>query len=273
MRQRALPAFLAILSAALLLLFSQHPLFAFFVVFCLALAISVALWEFLKMSQTKGYDLPIFLSVAASFFYPFAVFYEASFDSSLPLSTAVFCAYVFATFLLSFFVSKKAILNLAISVFAFVYVVMSLSKMIELLYQSEGIVLVVYLILTTKICDTAAFFAGYFFGRTKIFPNLSPKKTLEGVIAGFLAPMLLSFLFVFFLPLSLARLLLLSFLMAFFAQVGDLAESLLKRDAQIKDSNQIPGLGGVLDIFDSLIFTSPFLSIIYSSGFIYDHYH
>lgn len=273
MRQRALPALLAVLCAAFLLLMSHHPLLAPLVVFFLSTAITVALWEFLEIAKKKYFDFPLSISLVFSFIYSFSVFYQTTHASKIPLAQIVFSVFVFLSFMLAFFTTKNAISNLSINIFAFVYVVMSLSKIIELLYQEQGVILVFYLLLTTKVCDTAAFFGGYFFGKTKIFPFLSPKKTLEGAIAGILGSMALSFFFVLVLPLSFSRLLILSFFMALFAQAGDLAESLIKRDAEVKDSNQIPGLGGILDIFDSLIFTSPFLSFIYSLGLVYDYHH
>jgi phosphatidate cytidylyltransferase len=112
------------------------------------------------------------------------------------------------------------------------------------------------------MCDSGAYFAGRAFGRHKLFPRVSPNKTWEGAIAGFLAAVLAFVLFrQFLLPyLSLRDALVCGGIIGIFGQIGDLVESLLKRDAGVKDSSTlIPGHGGVLDRFDSLLFVAPLL--------------
>lgn len=109
-------------------------------------------------------------------------------------------------------------------------------------------------------CDTAAYGVGRAFGRRRLMPNVSPKKTTEGAWAGLLAAIGAAFLaratFARFLTVGDAALL--GFLVGVFGQLGDLVESLLKRDSEAKDTSQlIPGHGGVLDRFDSLLFAAP----------------
>ncbi|MEW6510489.1 MAG: phosphatidate cytidylyltransferase [Bacteroidota bacterium] len=121
---------------------------------------------------------------------------------------------------------------------------------------------VVALFASIWICDSAAYFAGRAFGRHKLFPRVSPKKTWEGAAAGFLAA-IGTFLLAraVALPyLSPAGAIVCGTVVGVFGQIGDLAESLLKRDAGVKDSSSlIPGHGGALDRFDSLMFVSPIL--------------
>jgi phosphatidate cytidylyltransferase len=112
------------------------------------------------------------------------------------------------------------------------------------------------------LCDSAAYFAGTRFGRHKLLERVSPKKTWEGVIAGGIAAVL---------AFVLARALLLPYMtittavvcgliVGVFGQLGDLVESLIKRDTGVKDSSSlIPGHGGILDRFDSVIFVSPII--------------
>jgi phosphatidate cytidylyltransferase len=109
-------------------------------------------------------------------------------------------------------------------------------------------------------CDTAAYGVGKAFGRRQLMPDVSPKKTAEGAWAGLLASIGAAFLaratFARFLTAGDAALL--GFLVGVFGQLGDLVESLLKRDLEAKDTSQlIPGHGGVLDRFDSLFFAAP----------------
>jgi len=109
-------------------------------------------------------------------------------------------------------------------------------------------------------CDTAAYAVGRAFGRTKLMPSVSPGKSLEGAIAGLLASIggaLLARLW-FAHYLTALDAVVLGALVGVFGQLGDLVESLLKRDAELKDtSTLIPGHGGVLDRFDSLLFAAP----------------
>lgn len=119
---------------------------------------------------------------------------------------------------------------------------------------------VVALFASIWVCDSAAYFAGRALGRRKLFERVSPKKTWEGAAAGFLfaiGTFLLARILV--LPyLTLTSAVACGMIVGIFGQIGDLAESLLKRDAGVKDSSAlIPGHGGVLDRFDSLMFASP----------------
>jgi len=109
-------------------------------------------------------------------------------------------------------------------------------------------------------CDTAAYGVGLAFGRHKLMPDVSPQKSVEGAAAGFAAAIGAAFLArAWFAPfLDAIDAWLLGSLVGVFGQLGDLVESLLKRDAETKDaSNLIPGHGGVLDRFDSVFFAAP----------------
>jgi phosphatidate cytidylyltransferase len=112
------------------------------------------------------------------------------------------------------------------------------------------------------MCDSLAYFAGRFFGKHKLFERVSPKKTWEGASAGYVGAVA-AFLIAqnYFLPfMSVGNAFVCGSIVGIFGQLGDLAESLLKRDAGVKDSSAlIPGHGGVLDRFDSLIFVSPLI--------------
>jgi len=116
----------------------------------------------------------------------------------------------------------------------------------------------------TWICDTAAMAAGNAIGGPKLAPVLSPNKTWAGAIGGFLAAVVAAVLLGGWvlprvgLPLDAGRLVLVGAAVGLVAQVGDVAESLFKREVQVKDSsNLIPGHGGVLDRLDSLYFVLP----------------
>jgi phosphatidate cytidylyltransferase len=110
-------------------------------------------------------------------------------------------------------------------------------------------------------CDTGAFYVGRRWGRHKLWPAVSPGKTVEGAIGGLLSSVAVSLLVGTLLPLDVATagfLLALGFILALVCQVGDLMESMLKRVSQVKDAGGIlPGHGGLLDRLDSLLFAFP----------------
>ncbi len=122
---------------------------------------------------------------------------------------------------------------------------------------------VIFTIFSTFACDSAALFVGRAWGKRHLAPTISPGKTWEGAVGGFVATLaaavalrVLLGLFDLLPSLSYAQTIILGALIGIFAQLGDLLESLLKRRAGVKDSgNLIPGHGGILDRIDSLVFT------------------
>jgi phosphatidate cytidylyltransferase len=112
------------------------------------------------------------------------------------------------------------------------------------------------------LTDTGAYYTGRSIGRHKLAPRVSPGKTIEGSIGGFIAAALagLASKYIFFPEIPALHALLLGAVIGIVGQVGDLAESLLKRGSQVKDSGNIfPGHGGMLDRVDSLLFCAPII--------------
>lgn len=123
-----------------------------------------------------------------------------------------------------------------------------------------GIALLLTMFVAVWMCDSVAYFVGRAFGKHKIAPAISPKKSWEGGIAGLIgASAVFVIAALWFLPiLPIAHAIVLGVLVGIVGQVGDFAESWLKRDAGVKDSSQlIPGHGGILDRFDSMLFVAP----------------
>ena len=235
--------------------------------------IILGLWEFFRLSQAKNSEIPkIPLIVLGAF---------------LGLSAYLWGERVFLFFILGILYLSALILvikgktegatsNLALSLLGFFYVAGLFSYLILLREMSPEIipdrfsslttsykiggVWIVYLLLCIWSCDTFAYFIGAPLGKHPLSPRVSPKKTVEGFGGGILGAIAAAFFshFVFFSSAQLKDLLIISMIVAFVGQVGDLTESLFKRDAQFKDtSNIIPGHGGILDRFDSLLFVSP----------------
>ena len=168
---------------------------------------------------------------------------------------------------------ETPLLNISILVFSFVWLGLMLGSLSELRNLPDiGFKIPLALFLSVWICDTGAFLFGKKFGKKKILPDISPNKTWVGTIAGFISSMI--FLLILnqsgYFPdmFLLIDVVVLGLITGIFGQFGDWAESLLKREANVKDtSNILAGHGGVLDRFDSLTFAAP-LTLIYCTYFI-----
>ena len=125
---------------------------------------------------------------------------------------------------------------------------------------SAGLGYVVFLLLLVIMTDVGCYYSGKYFGKHKLAPVISPSKTVEGAIGGAFSAVILGLILGYFIGLPWYHSFLMGILVTFFAQIGDLSESLLKRDAGVKDSGDLlPGHGGFLDRTDSYILTIPIL--------------
>ncbi|MFC1809424.1 phosphatidate cytidylyltransferase [Candidatus Omnitrophota bacterium] len=244
-------------SSAIILSLVYYVIFyARFYVFLLALEvfILVALYEFFTMVEKKG----IFINKKLGLL----------FGGSLPLffyfpgESIIIGATILSLFLINFEKkeSPSSLINVAVTLLGILYVAWFFSFLAKIRCLTGGPTWVCFLILITKTGDAAAYFIGSKFGRLKLIKHISPNKTVEGAIAGLVVTILMALGSKLMLPeISFMQLGILGLCLGVLAQLGDLAESLIKRDVGVKDSGNIPGLGGVLDILDSILFTAPFL--------------
>jgi phosphatidate cytidylyltransferase len=125
---------------------------------------------------------------------------------------------------------------------------------------------IIMILLVVKFTDIGAFFGGKLFGRHKLIPWLSPGKTWEGLAAGLLVAGAMAALWAPIIqPLTVYQAIVIGVLLGGIGQLGDLLESLMKRDAEVKDSGStVPGFGGVLDITDSPLLAGPFAYLLFS---------
>ncbi|NUN94085.1 MAG: phosphatidate cytidylyltransferase, partial [Verrucomicrobiae bacterium] len=133
--------------------------------------------------------------------------------------------------------------------------------------DGPGWLFIFYLVVVTKFCDIGAYLTGRLFGRHPLAPSISPKKTWEGLLGGFVVAFAASVSAYEYLKprvsavgFGYADAVLLGILLGGMGVIGDLAESVIKRQANAKDSGGVlPGIGGALDLIDSLLFTVPVL--------------
>lgn len=257
---------------------AQNSPFKILFVVVLSLFSALALKEMYAMENAKGLSPNSKISIFFSVAYIAAILYSQ--ETSSLFAESLLLLYPFLVFLIYFKKGDEPILNLAGTFFGFLYVTIPLSYIASIITINEplqdGRLWVLYLLSVVKATDTAGFFIGRNFGKTPFAPMISPKKTWEGAFAGFLGAIAMSLLFSFIPKVFPEARFTLSPLLSIFlgafisiaAQAGDLSESLMKRDAKVKDSSSLPGLGGVLDIVDSVVFAAPLLYIVLKSGAI-----
>lgn len=140
--------------------------------------------------------------------------------------------------------------------------------------EDDGLLLIVLTCMGAWVADTGAYFAGTFFGKHKLCPDISPKKTVEGLIGGAVANAVVFALVPVVLKLEMPLLTSVLFavmgvICCFLGLLGDLTASLIKRDAGIKDfGNIMPGHGGALDRFDSVIYIAPYVFFMMSKSLV-----
>lgn len=229
------------------LIFLENP-FPFFLL--ITIIVSLCLVEFYRLFKLSLYMGLLFgIGLSISCFYTF---------TSIPLILAIA---ILAHFTKSLF-KRDSLYNTSISVFGIVYISFMLSHLILLKRIEDGEWFLLFLFSVTWMTDIFAYLIGTIWGKHKFIPSISPNKSIEGTIGGSIIAILTSIVVrSFFLKgLSLSHCLILGSILVLFTHVGDLAESLIKRDVGVKDSGSlIPGHGGILDVFDSLIFTSPIM--------------
>lgn len=214
--------------------------------------IVLGLLEYFNLARQKGFPLNSYLGLVFGVLFPLPFQFLGD--------PAIFTAATLAFFIFYFRPQLKehALINTALSLFGLVYVAWFFSFLAKIRVLEHGALWVFYVILIIKAGDAGAYFVGKKFGSHKYIVHISPNKSVEGSIAGFVVTVLLSLLSKLYLKdIPFSHLAILGIILGILGQLGDLAESLLKRDAGVKDSGNIPGLGGVLDVLDSLLLAIP----------------
>ncbi len=244
--KRVLTGLVAICIVLALTLFASDWLFALSVGFVSALAAE----EFMNLGAARGLDRP-----GKWFMVPVGIVGASFVGGAEWVLTSVALSAVALLTVTTFSGRLEAALGRsAIGLGAILYCGFTLGFVVMLPRE-----LVLLLVAIIAVGDSAAYYGGRMFGRHALAPKISPKKTVEGAIVGLVASMLTGGIAgVFFLGEPWLSITLISGAAAMIGQIGDLAESAMKRSAGVKDSSSLlPGHGGILDRLDSVLFAAP----------------
>jgi phosphatidate cytidylyltransferase len=233
----------------------------YFFAFMIAAIVVISMDELYSMFDMRGYKTNVFVGITAGIGIIAGALAEGL-NGIVPVITAAS-----AMVMILEIAKRGSIVNSGLTMIAVLYIPLTLTHLVLLYDLSFGLVGVLMVFIGTWVSDISAYSIGTAFGKRNFIPSISAKKTFEGLIAGILTPaIVLSVLFTTtWLPFvseqgiinSGAKGGALGLLIGFSAPVGDMVESRLKREMSVKDSGAlIPGHGGFLDRFDSLLFTS-----------------
>ena len=276
--------FSAFLVASFIFLGAFQPLRWVFTAAAAGIA-AIALFEYYVLVRQKGFSPAYTLGVVCTVLYIFAIFFKTqgphphweSLWQKMPEIILVIA--FFGCFVRYAWSGKDPIINIATSFLGIVYLAVPFGLLVRIMYffmfdgqmdpHFQGSWWIIYLITVTKAADMGGYFVGRTAGKRKLAFKISPNKTFEGALGGLVFSILVSLLVCYlgkrfghvFMGFTYMSSIGLGVLIGVFGQIGDLAESLLKRDAGVKDSNTLPGVGGILDMTDSILFTAPVVYI------------
>jgi phosphatidate cytidylyltransferase len=257
-----------------LLVFAEGPptLAALTFTFAVAICATVGGWEYFRALRLRGFQPTEGLAFVAIALLQLAA-WGFTRNLMVPFLPALLAVLVIATLIHEILRhDREPLANVGVTFLGVVYIGWLFSYLI-FLRSIDGTIhvwpfqawatplgawLVLFVIAVTWSTDAGAYFAGVRFGKRPLAPRLSPKKTVEGSVGGILAATAMALVWGYWIGLPLIHCLVLGPVLAVLGQIGDLCESALKRDLGIKDfGTLLPGHGGILDRFDSLLFTAP----------------
>ena len=239
----------------------------------------LGLWEYYEMLDRRGipnFKLTALICAVVFFAASFYTFRSYGPDKSYDFEIAVLVGFLVVVFGRQMFQrtrDRNPLETMAYTLFGLLYVVWLFNFLAKIVYlpprgplgEITGQYYVLYLLLVTKFSDMGAYLAGTLFGRHKLVPHISPHKSWEGLVGAIVLATAGSFGLWLLIPQRLSvftasDVAILGVLLGGAAVIGDLAESIVKRGADAKDSGGLlPGIGGVLDLIDSVLFTAPVL--------------
>ena len=216
------------------------------------------LYEYFVMLEKKGINIYKYFGIGMGTIIPLSIMFRFELTKNWELLFIVLVLFFLILMQFKRRDNHGVIVDISTTLFGILYVSWFFSFLIKIRYLPAGLGYLAGLLLITKLGDIGAYLVGSKWGRRPLMPRISPKKTLEGAIGGLIFSILGAFISKSFLPFDYGQLMIIAISLGILGQLGDLSESLLKRDCQVKDSGDIfPGMGGVLDEIDSLLFTAP----------------
>jgi phosphatidate cytidylyltransferase len=216
------------------------------------------LYEFFSMLESKGISIYKYFGIGVGTIIPLSILFRFELTKKWELLFIVLTLLFLIIMQFKRRQNSGVIVDISTTLFGILYISWFLSFLIKIRHLPSGVGLLAAVLLITKLGDIGAFLIGVRFGKTPLIPRISPNKTIEGAIGGLAFSVLGALLSRAFLNFSYPHLIVLGIFLGTLGQLGDLSESLIKRDCQVKDSGRIlPGMGGVLDEIDSLLFTAP----------------
>lgn len=234
---------------------------------CMAtLAGAMGLREFYAITKKKDFSPFCFTGIGIGLWLFIA--YWLSIRKQPPLGCQFFRQEIFLIFIFSLLLiqtftrgTTDAVKNISVTIFGVFYVFYLLSFALALRYLSNSVSLLILVLLVSKFGDIGGYLLGRKYGKHKLSKVISPNKTVEGACFSLLCSVLIAVIFNLIPSIRLMSVpwsFLFGLVVGFAAMLGDLAESLLKRDLQVKDSGGIlPAFGGVLDVIDCLLISMP----------------
>ncbi|MDC3416368.1 phosphatidate cytidylyltransferase [Aquibacillus salsiterrae] len=258
MKQRIITAVLAILLFFPFVFYGGWPFHVIMYVIA-----SIGVLELLNMRKTTRYPIPTIITLVLLWALLFpgkdVLLFSLVFTKSEITLFIVLLLLAYSVLVKNKFTFDDA----GFLILAAIYVGLGFYYFVET--REAGLRYIFYVIFVILATDTGAYFFGRAFGKRKLWPEISPNKTVEGAIGGILLASVVALIFQWLLPVhpSYIVVIIVTILASAFGQIGDLVESALKRHYNVKDSGKIlPGHGGILDRFDSWIFVFPLLHFI-----------
>ena len=245
-----------------LLIFSEY------IVYPIALAIfslfaTFEVFRVIGVYKKWAIAVPAYLISFASPLFTHQMFLGTDFKKTDYILIVVALIFVYMLYIMGAAVFSKGSLTvstIAKAFLTFAYVVVSFTSLSLIRYIEYGNVNLFLIFIAAWGCDTFAYFTGYLFGKHKLIPDISPKKTVEGAIGGVISAIILFVVYGVIIEAitdANANYLVLAisgFVLSIVSQIGDLIASLIKREHGVKDySNLLPGHGGIMDRFDSIL--------------------
>ena len=260
--KRTLSGFIFIVLIVGSILLSRYSFAAVFAVVC-----GLAVREFHKMTNTNDVKVNLWLALVGGIILFTSSFLHSSGISSIS-AFSCYAGYIILVLVFELYRQKpNALHNWAYFILGQVYIALPFSLLNFILFiDNYQPIILLAVFVTIWVNDTFAYLTGVTFGKHRLFERISPKKSWEGFVGGALAALLSGYVFSLIIPeISLIQWLIFSEITVIFGTFGDLIESLMKRTVHVKDSgNIIPGHGGLLDRFDSMLLAAPSVFIYLS---------